>query len=446
MGRILSSPGALALALCLPAAAHAATDREVEEIRAQIRDLKASYEARIQALEQRLKEVQAAPAPAVVPAPSPPQSVSGGGAQSAGLAAFNPAISAILAGSYNNFSQDPSAYRISGFPLPPDAGPGRRGFSLGESELTFAANADHKFSGALTFSINADNHVEVEEAFGTFNGAPYGIVPKFGRFLSAAGYLNEQHAHAWDFADTPLAYQAFLGGQYRTDGAQARWVAPTDQYIELGAEVGNGDAFPGTTRNKNGVGSSVLFARTGGDIGESHNWLVGLSYLHARPEGRDDLANVTGDPVPATFTGKSDTVGAQFVWKYAPNGNATRTNFKLQGEYFWRREKGELSPLLQEPIGVDASAFSSRQGGGYIQGVYQFMPMWRAGVRYDRLDPGERSSFAPERATAMVDWSPSEFSRVRLQFGRAKLAPELTDNEFFLQYILSLGAHGAHRY
>jgi hypothetical protein len=46
----------------------------------------------------------------------------------------------------------------------------------------------------------------------------------------------------------------------------------------------------------------------------------------------------------------------------------------------------------------------------------------------------------------MVDWSPSEFSRVRLQVARAKLAPGFTDNGLFVQYILSLGAHGAHKY
>jgi len=236
-----SLPGALALALLFPMASQAATDAELEEIRAQIRELKSSYVARIQALEQRLKDAEARPA-ATTPAPvvtaAPVVTPAQAGAQSSGLAAFNPAISAILAGSYNNFSQDPSQYRLSGFPIPADVGPGKRGFSLGESELTFSANVDHKFAGVLTFSMNADNQVEVEEAFGTLNGAPFGIVPKFGRFLSAAGYLNEQHAHAWDFADTPLAYQAFLGGQYRTDGAQLRWVAPIDQYIELG--IGRG--------------------------------------------------------------------------------------------------------------------------------------------------------------------------------------------------------------
>jgi hypothetical protein len=457
----LSSSGALALTLLFPIAAHAATDAELDEIRAQIRDLKASYEARIQALEQRLKDAESrsaaapavpaptpvAPAPVATSAPAEAPAPSPSGAQSSGLAAFNPAVSAILTGSYNNFSADPNAYHLSGFATPSDIGPGRRGFSLGESELTFSANADHKFAGALTFSMNAENQVEVEEAYGIFNGAPYGVVPKFGRFLSAAGYLNEVHAHAWDFADTPLAYQAFLGGQYKTDGLQLRWVAPTDQYIELGGELGNGDAFPGTPHNKNGAGAGVLFARTGGDIGESNSWLAGLSYLQTRAQARDDfIVDDMGDSVPAAFTGRSRTLGAQFVWKYAPYGNPTVTNLKLQGEWFWRKEDGDLVPVPLGPIETVAPSFSSRQNGGYMQGVYQFMPMWRAGLRYDRLEPGDRSSFNPERATAMIDWSPSEFSRVRLQFARAKLAPDFTDNEVFVQYILSLGAHGAHKY
>jgi hypothetical protein len=46
----------------------------------------------------------------------------------------------------------------------------------------------------------------------------------------------------------------------------------------------------------------------------------------------------------------------------------------------------------------------------------------------------------------MVDWSPSEFSRIRLQLAQDKSRPDATDNEVFLQYIVSLGAHGAHRF
>ncbi|HET7403438.1 MAG TPA: hypothetical protein VFJ62_16700, partial [Usitatibacter sp.] len=374
MSRLVAS--AVALALLHPAAALAATDPELEEIRAQIRELKSSYEARIQALEQRLKDAEARAAAPPVAAPpvaaSPPPAVApppSASAPSSGLAAFNPAISAILAGSYNNFSLDPRQYRLSGFLTPDGIGPGDRGFSLGESELTFSANVDHKFAGVLTFSVSPQDTVEVEEAFGTFNGAPYGVVPKFGRFLSAAGYLNEQHAHAWDFADTPLAYQAFLGGQYRTDGAQLRWVAPTDQYLELGGELGNGNAFPGAPRNHNGAGAGLVFARTGGDIGESHNWLAGLSYLDTHADARNTSAvGVAGDTGTAIFTGHSHTAGVQAVWKWAPNGNPLVHNFKLQAEYFWRRESGELAFVRDAPFAIAApAAYSSRQSGGYVQ-------------------------------------------------------------------------------
>jgi hypothetical protein len=46
----------------------------------------------------------------------------------------------------------------------------------------------------------------------------------------------------------------------------------------------------------------------------------------------------------------------------------------------------------------------------------------------------------------MVDYTPSEFSRLRLQFAQSRTLPDVTDNQWFLQYVLSLGAHGAHKY
>ena len=46
----------------------------------------------------------------------------------------------------------------------------------------------------------------------------------------------------------------------------------------------------------------------------------------------------------------------------------------------------------------------------------------------------------------MLDYTPSEFSRFRLQYAQSKTRPEMTDNQFFLQYILTLGAHPAHKF
>jgi len=449
--------GALALALFVPSLSIAASDAEFAEIREQIRALKENYEARIQALEQRLKAAEASKtaetATAPPPAPLPASS------SSAGISAFNPAISAVLQGTYAHLSQDPNKYAISGFALAPDTSPGKRGFSLGESELAISANVDHLFAGNLIVSLTPENTVSVEEAYGIYTAAPYGLVPKFGRFFSGLGYMNEQHQHAWDFVDAPLAYQAFLDTQYANDGLQVKWVAPIDQFLEFGAEVGNGENFPGTAQNKNGVGSGVIYAHTGGDIGASHSWRAGISYLQTRARDRGDAQiDFAGNNAQLAFSGTSHVAVADFVWKYAPNGNAMQTNFKLQGEYVWRRENGELTYDADGALGLtQTSGYMSRQTGWYLQGVYQFMPYWRAGARYDRLDPGHidyganasflaAPAFHPERYTLMLDYTPSEFSRIRLQLAQSKTQAGVTDNQLFLQYILTMGAHGAHKF
>ena len=40
-----------------------------------------------------------------------------------------------------------------------------------------------------------------------------GVASRLSFTRGFIGYLNEQHAHAWDFSDAPLAYKAFFGGQ-----------------------------------------------------------------------------------------------------------------------------------------------------------------------------------------------------------------------------------------
>ncbi len=466
MSRNMLAPGAFALALAVTPAAHAASDAELADIREQIRQLKDSYEARIQALEQRLKDAEArsaaapappsatAPAPATAAAPSAP-----GTAGASGIAAFNPAISAVLQGVYANLSQDPNQYAIAGFVPSGDIVPAKRGFSIAESELNLSANVDDKFYGNLVFSLSPENTVEVEEAYGLYTAAPYGLAPKFGRFLSGIGYQNEQHQHAWDFYDAPLVYQAFLGGQYQNNGLQVKWVAPTDLFIELGGEVGNGEGFPGTGRNKNGVANGNAYLHVGGDIGSSHSWRAGVSYLQTAARNRDyTQIDLAGNDAGLSFSGRTQLAIADFVWKWAPNGNARETNFKLQGEYFWRRERGDLTYDASGALGLmQTGDYRSSQSGFYAQGVWQFMPQWRIGARYDWLDPGSidyganaiylaNGSFNPQRTAVMLDWTPSEFSRFRVQYQQSKLKPDFTDNEFFLQYILTLGAHGAHKF
>jgi hypothetical protein len=377
-----------------------------------------------------------------------------GGVSSAG--AFNPAVSLILSGTYANLSRDPNDYRIRGFLTNREVGPGPRGFNLGESELGVAANIDPAFYGAANISLTPEGHADVEEAFVQTTSLGQGFTVKFGRFFSGIGYLNEQHAHTWDFVDNPLAYQAFLGTQLGQDGIQVRWLAPTPVFLEFGAEVGRGQNFPGAERDTNGAGARAAFAHAGGDWGDSSSWRAGISYLQASPRDRaSDTIDLAGNTVTNAFSGTSRLWVADFVWKWAPNGNPARQNFKVQAEYFSRRERGSLT---FDTSGVAATdVYSSRQSGAYVQAICQFLPRWRTGVRYDRLDSGsadfagnavflDASMTHPSRVTWMADFNPSEFSRIRLQLARDQARVGKADNQVFVQYQMSLGAHGAHNF
>jgi hypothetical protein len=302
---------------------------------------------------------------------------------------------------------------------------------------------------------------------------------KGGRFRSGIGYLNEQHPHQWDFYDAPLMYQALFGtareASYTQDGVQFKWLAPTPIFVEFGAEAGRSARFPGSDRNKNGNGGGALYGHVGGDLGASNSWRAGVSWLKVSAQDREaDFADINGYTSAGAFTGDSTTWIADFVWKWAPDGNPAYNNFKLQAEYFQRREKGTLT-CTGEQTGTDANgnpvanacspagddsttgSYLTRQSGWYAQAVYQFTPNWRAGLRYDLLDSGTRDfgannanlaivSYKPKRASVMVDYSWSEFSRMRLQFAQDESMQDVTDNQLTLQYIMSLGPHGAHKF
>ncbi|MGQ0429027.1 MAG: hypothetical protein ACT4UQ_03755 [Gammaproteobacteria bacterium] len=436
----------LACAL-LPAIGRAADD--VATLRAELAALKSEYAARLEALEARIAATE--PPVPIAPASSP--------------SALNPAISLILAGNYTNLSEDPGTWAIAGFmPSGGEVGPGERSFNLSESELVLTANVDPYFSATLIAAVTPESEIEVEEAYFRTLALPSGLTAKGGRFFSGFGYLNEVHAHAWDFIDQPLVYQALFGNQMRQVGLQLKWLAPTDLFVEFGAEAGNGEAFPGTRRNRNSVNSTTLFAHAGGDIGESTSWRAGGSWHDMRAEDRgyedvDDLDN----SVLNSFTGSSRTWAVDAILKWRPYGDVSRRELKLQGEYFRRKENGELA---FDVVGLGLSdAYRSEQSGWYVQGVYQFRQRWRAGLRYDSLDSGTQRiglvdsgvlppeafpallAATPERITTMLDWSPSEFSRVRAQYSWDDARDTGDDDrQIRLQYIYGIGAHSAHKY
>jgi hypothetical protein len=481
---------ALACAPLAPARG-AETGGDLAGIRSEIKQMREAYEKRIQELEKRLGEAEAKTGRAETAAGKATESAVKAEATAAQAQqnvvraetavsavanrssenTFNPAMSLILQGTFARSTRDPNQFQITGFvPSGGEVGPPKRSFGLAETELHMSANIDPYFRGVAIMAVAPEGGIEVEEGYFQTSALPSGFTLKGGRFFSGLGYQNEQHQHAWDFQDAPLPYKAFLGNQLKQDGVQLKWVAPTELFLELGAELASGDKFPGSDRNKNGVGGSSLFAHLGGDIGSSTAWRAGVSHLWTSPKDRSySDTDTLGGTVTNSFSGTARLWGLDGVLKWAPNGNATYRNFKLQGEYFRLRQDGTLryddtagSNAFGGPL---AGVFSSSQSGWYLQGVYQFYPRWRVGYRYDALRYGTLNNgivgsglgpvaadfpvlanHSPTRNTLMFDFSPTEFSRIRLQFAADRSRFGVTDNQVMLQYIHSLGAHGAHKF
>lgn len=426
----------------LPQLSHAETGSDASSVDArpdqnfqqQLDELQDDYDRRLSRLEKQLQQTQKA-------------------TRAKKANTFNPAISLILNGNYASYKNNPNDYRLPGFALGKPAGLAPEGFSLDESELTLGANVDQQFYAQATFALADDageTSIETEEAYFETLALPSGLKVKAGRFFSAIGYINEKHAHAWAFGDAPLIYRGLFGDQLKQDGVQLSWLLPTDSYVLVGGEAGNGVHYPAAS-NQVGIGDWSAYIKTGGDIGPSHSWQLGLSHWQA-----DDIQGRANQGVNSpSFDGKSRIDGIDAVYKWAPDGNTQQQNLKLQAEYFRRSEDGMVN--LNDT--AQSSTYDGDQSGWYAQAVYQFIQQWSVGLRYDRVSGSNSGNdqavladaglldngHTPKRSSVMLAWRPSEFSRLRLQYNRDDSTP-LTDNQLFLQYTMVMGAHGAHSY
>jgi len=363
---------------------------------------------------------------------------------------FNPSIGIILNGKYNSFSMKAAEPAVKGFVIGHEGERGREGLQLGESELNFSSFIDDKFYGSLTAAIvkeDGEDKVELEEAYlqttPDFN-FPDGMSVKAGKAFWTLGYLNEHHVHADDFANRPLPYRVYLNKGWNDEGAEITYTLPTDYYAEIGGGFFRGDDYPIKGGDGDSPGAYSVFARIGGDISQDQNYRLGVYYV-----GGDNASGRKGNDDDNTFIGSSNLYVADFRYSYAPTGNVRQQELTLQGEFFARNEDGTYDDVV----------FNGTSYGWYAQSVYKFNSSWRGGVRYSQMETAgvptgligtnmDGQGFDPTSVAVMTDWTNSEFSRVRWQFNQDKLASGSgsVDNQFTIQYIISIGAHGAHKF
>lgn len=454
---------ALAGAALMTSPAFAQGGDDIASLRRDMDQLRQDYQARISDLEARLAAAEAdaaaarAAADAAQAAPSnllgdatvdttAPITVDQyasaqpgpSGASATNANAFNPGISVVLNGFLTSADRDTGEERIAGVAAGGEIENPPLGLSLGESEIAFSANIDPYFYGFMVAAIDNAGEVGIEEAYISTTQLPAGLTLTAGRFFSGIGYANEMHAHNWAFSDQALPYRAFVGSQLGDDGVRLTWLAPTDQFWLFGVEAFRGEAFPAAGAENDGIGAYTAFVRTGADIDVSNSYLASLSYLHGGALDRESDGDL--------FTGDSDLLIGSLTYKWAPGGNRLNRNFTATGEVFLGNETGSFNG-----VPVDQDRF-----GWYVQGVYQWMPRWRAGLRYAALssdDPGaalagsalDEQGVDPYTVTGLIEWDPSEFSRLRLQYSHDE--SDLEPNDVLtMQFTVIYGVHGAHRY
>jgi len=336
----------------------------------------------------------------------------------------------------------------------------KNGFNLNYAELVLSSSVDPFFTMDGVFHFSEDS-VEIEELYFTSTALGYGARVKGGKFNSNFGYLNEQHHHYWDFADMPLVYEAFLGMHgINETGLQLQWVAPTDTYLMVGAEVLQGentqmfgvDKIGDYTTQADAPALFVGYIKTSFDIDDT-TILGGLSY--AQGTTRIDHSD---DEEPHVVSGDSKLYGADLVIKHYFD---SYSYLKWQSEVLGREIDGtqyNLNPLNTTVV-LTSPSINKKQTGAYTQLVYGLNKSWHMGLRYDTIfinditvngatvDKGNNF----DKYSAMVEYHTSEFARFRLQYNHNNSLYDEDGNRqdvntVILQANISIGAHGAHSF
>ena len=383
---------------------------------------------------------------------------------------FVPDISFILDGSFVGRNVNDETLKNLKVPefIPSGISNPKRGFNLNYGELYLYSPVDPYFDLAATIPFS-ESGVELEEAYFTTKFLPFGFQVKGGKFRSSFGRLNPQHAHVWDFADAPLLNRSFFGEDgLKEKGVQINWLAPTPVYLLLGAEIlqGENEASFGTDAlrlGKNGLAFAkdgaqqpnlfVSYIKSSIDIGKL-SLLGGLSYAQGQTR-----QNLTNGSTPQMAYGDTKIYGLDLTAKYFID---SYRYVSWQSEYMYR--------YMNLNVGTDSapddpsqalSVFGKelKQSGFYSQLVYRFARRWRIGARYDLLNQndvyvnGVKQNLPGDldRISAMLEFKPTEFSTLRLQFNRDNSLFDGNNmrepvNSVFLQFNMAIGAHGAHAF
>ena len=412
---------------------------EVEALKRELAALRAETQERIATLEARLAALAPQPEPAASPTPAseptpPPEAaqatpppaaapVPAGAAGAAGPSGalpvyggatasskiFNPDIAVIgdFIGAAGKNAVDPPA-----------------SLEMHESEASLQAIVD-PYARADFFLAFGPDGVEVEEGFITFPTLPAGLLMKVGKLRGSFGKVNAMHNHILPWVDRPLVTGNLIGGEEGISDAGisiSRLFPNRLLFLEATGEVfrGENEVFQAPRRRDLTYLGRLRAYR---DITESTNLDLGGSIAYGHHE--DGAA--------------TRLIGVDATLRYRPLRRAIYRRLLARGELVWSRRRG--GDALGDFTLAPGTAF-----GAYASLDYQFARRWFAGARYDYSERALEPDLADKGGSLVLTYWPSEFSQVRAQYRHTRYGEGPKANELLMQFLFSIGAHGAHTF
>jgi hypothetical protein len=319
-------------------------------------------------------------------------------------------------------------------------------FSIREMELAVQAAVDPYFRGDVFLGISDVEKISIEQAFLTATSLPYGLEVKLGRYLMPFGKQNLTHRHDLHTVEYPYVIQQFFAGDgLKGTGLWASKIfAPFGFYQELQVTAVDlfGERSDALTtpvplnKSLSGMGYSARF-RNYLDLSQSTNFELSGSAITGR---RAEPLETPVDGFNAVGARQS-VVGADLTFRWRPLQQGLYKSFILQAEFM--RQFNEQNPEL--PVGGVYAGPLRNISGAYVFGRYQLTQRIFLGSRADWVQNQNPADGALKAIAGDLEFFPSEFSKLVVQYERLRPATGVEDvNRVLLQASFALGPHKPH--
>ena len=401
----------LTAALAAPAAGQQPTQRQMDSLAAQVRQLRVRLDSVLRVLGRQAP----APQPAAAPVGDDLAALRAAASQAAGGGTRDTGQADTLAqamGRERNQAQLNPEIGVTGDVRGYATGRGvqRDNFDPREFEVGFQSALD-PYSHTKIFISLEDGHIGLEEGYAYWTGLPGHIRLDLGKYRQQFGELNRWHLHAVPETEYPLAITTFLG----EDGLSGTG-------ISLYRAFGGFGAHELTAQVTRSASDSELFGNSGRPTYLVH--LLNFWQLNHSTYMQIGGTALYGTDPDSSLRTKVGGVEFRLTWRPP-----------LRAMYHEWTLRGELLALKKEVSGIGPTRL-----GGYLSSTYKLNQRFIVGARYDYVESPDFGVITRQFVPSLTLWQ-SEWVFLRAQYQWQRVANAQANHQIALQAVWAIGPH-----